>query len=62
MSNSKPPVGLAPRWVKNCDRIREILEAMDRYVVNLLPIPEEQELFQWIGLKWVEPRDREVQA
>lgn len=38
---AKPPLGLRPRWVVQALRIREILEAMDRYNSAGTPIPEE---------------------
>jgi hypothetical protein len=41
-SYSKPPLGLMPRRINDSRRIREILQAMDRYNSSLLmPIPEE---------------------
>jgi len=42
MIDSKPPLGLMPRRINDSRRIREILQAMDRYNSSLLmPIPEE---------------------
>jgi len=37
----KPPIGLRPRWIVQSLRIREILEAIDRYVSAGKPIPKE---------------------
>jgi hypothetical protein len=39
--NTKPPLGLTPRWSLDLQRTREILAAMDRYVEAGLVIPEE---------------------
>ena len=39
--NTKPPLGLTPRWVLDIQRTREILAAMDRYVEAGRFIPEE---------------------
>ena len=42
MIYSKPPLGLMPRRINDSRRIREILQAMDRYNSSLLmPIPQE---------------------
>lgn len=40
-NRDKPPIGLRPRWIVQALRIREILEAMDRYNSAGKPIPEE---------------------
>lgn len=50
-SSEKPPLGLRPRWIVDALRIREILEAMDRYNSAGVPIPtdwsdELNELFE----------------
>lgn len=37
----RPPLGLRPRWIVQALRIREILEAIDRYVSAGKPIPED---------------------
>jgi len=37
----KPPIGLRPRWIVQALRIREILEAMDRYNSVEKPIPQD---------------------
>ena len=29
---------------------------------TVVPVPTESELFRLIGLRWVDPRDREVQS
>jgi hypothetical protein len=39
--NTKPPLGLTPRYSLDLQRTREILAAMDRYVEAGLVIPEE---------------------
>ena len=38
---AKPPLGLTPRWLIEEQRTMAILEAMHRYAVAGLPIPEE---------------------
>ena len=38
---AKPPLGLPPRWLIEQQRSIAILEAMHRYAVAGLPIPEE---------------------
>lgn len=38
--SSKPPLGLMPRWLAEQQRTIAILEAMHRYAVVGLPIPE----------------------
>ena len=40
-NSSKPPLGLTPRWLIEEQRTIAILEAMHRYTVAGLPIPEE---------------------
>lgn len=32
LSPQRPPLGLKPAWVHKLERMREILEAMDRYI------------------------------
>jgi len=39
--NTKPPLGLTPRWCLDLRRTREILAAMDRYAEAGLVIPGE---------------------
>ena len=37
----KPPIGLRPRWLVDMHRTVEILAAMQRYVPDGFPVPEE---------------------
>jgi len=39
-----PPLGLAPKWVWQTNRITQIIEAMNRYITADLEIP----------IRWVE--------
>ena len=41
MSETKPPLGLKPKWVHDMQRKIEILEAMERYCDAEVPIPKE---------------------
>lgn len=38
---SKPPLGLKPKYIHNKARIKEILDAMERYSYQRFPIPIE---------------------
>ena len=38
--STAPPLGLAPKWIRNLERAHEILEAMQRYVEARKPIPQ----------------------
>lgn len=36
-----PPLGLMPKWLHDERRMREILDAMDRYAAAKMPVPVE---------------------
>lgn len=36
----KPPLGLGPKWIHDVKRIREILDAIERYSDANMPIPK----------------------
>ncbi len=36
----KPPLGLEPKWIHDVKRIREILDAIERYSDANMPIPK----------------------
>ncbi len=38
---SKPPLGLVPKFIRNKQRVTEILDAMERYSYQRFPIPTE---------------------
>ena len=38
---AKPPIGLVPKTIRDHDRIKEIVSAMERYVSADVPIPWE---------------------
>jgi len=41
MNVDKPPLGLAPQYIADTQRAREILAAMDRYLEAGKPVPHE---------------------
>ena len=41
MNDTKPPIGLKPRWLHDAHRIQEILDAMRRYSDAEIVIPSE---------------------
>ena len=49
----KPPIGLKPRYIWECERKLEIFEAMRRYSEAQMPIPIEwiEELKNLLGIE-----------
>jgi hypothetical protein len=39
--HTKPPLGLVPRFIRDEERVREIIEAIDRYNEAGKPVPQE---------------------
>lgn len=40
MSESKPPLGLMPKWVHDAKRAEDILDAIERYTDENMSIPK----------------------
>ena len=51
--NEKPPLGIAPRYVIDEQRAREIIAAVLRYLDAVKPVPREwlEELFDRVNIK-----------
>lgn len=38
---TKPPIGVKPRWLHDSERLKDILDAIERYTNDDLPIPKD---------------------
>ena len=38
---TKSPIGVKPRWLHDYERLKDILEAIERYINADLPIPKD---------------------
>ena len=38
---TKPPIGVKPRWLHDSERLKDILDAIERYTNADLPIPKD---------------------